>query len=96
MDAPKTPELDKMLECHNARVIIGGFLEWAESNGYELVKNVTGDGPHFENYQVSVVNERVVAECFEIDMAKADQERKALARWHGGETKKHHAPEDQT
>jgi hypothetical protein len=76
----ETPELDKIKKAREdgGSSHIGAFLEWAEANGYELVKNKTGPAPGFEDYQVPVVNEEVLAEYFEIDMAKADKERRAL------------------
>jgi hypothetical protein len=82
----ETPELDKIRKAREdgGSSHIGAFLEWAESNGYRLTKEVAVEVTDFwdntteETGYVPVSAEEALAAYFEIDMAKADKERRAL------------------
>lgn len=74
------PECEKLSEHHAQMEIIREFLEWASENGMEFGRwepRLTGQV--YDNF--SPVNQSVdqyLAQYFEIDMAKVDEERRAM------------------
>jgi hypothetical protein len=85
-DIPATPELDKMTKAREegGSAHIGAFLEWAESNSYQLMKETITETKDFwgniieDTVYIPAVTEHVLAEYFGVDLAKADQERRAV------------------
>lgn len=84
-----TPELNKRLAVRKESQIIGEFLEWATSNGYHFTKTVilTAESPSLFSdkvHEYDVPHERPVAiedalaDYFEIDLDKVEQEQRAL------------------
>lgn len=78
-----TPEHDKLLAAKENSQIIGEFLEWAESHGYQLSKEVSvevvdwrGTESTETDYVPVSINE-VLLKYFDIDPAKIDDEQKA-------------------
>ena len=81
MKKTDTTELDKIRKVSENSQRIGEFLEWlaeqeiilAEWTGNEY--NECGDEPLM---RISQTREQLLANYFEIDLAKAEQERQAL------------------
>ena len=71
----KTPELNKMMVIQEHSQKIGGFLEWLNGKGIELG---IYDESAEEIYPVTQTKEQLLAEFFEIDLAKCEKERQAL------------------
>lgn len=97
---PETPELNKMLECNNGRVIIGAFLEWARERGYHFTETVPLMDTRTYLYregtyevpvdtEVPIGIEKALAEYFEIDLTKVEEERRALLKAQAALNEKH-------
>lgn len=92
-----TPELDKLsaISEQGDNQTIGAFLEWAESNDYQLCKEVTTKDTDFWGNETSDAAfvptdmEHVLAEYFGIDLAKAEQEQRALLKTYATSNEKH-------
>ena len=85
----ETPELDKMSKVQDDSQVIGEFLEWATSSGYNFTqtKTVKAEGyslnkdetyEYDKEIEAPVNIEKVLAEFFEIDLDKANAEREAV------------------
>lgn len=77
MKATKTPELDKMLAVQEKSQIIGKFLEWLDTTT-EPITLCFYDPDDDEFYQISQNTEKLLAEFFEIDLNKCEQERQQI------------------
>lgn len=81
-----TPELDKITKAREegGSAHIGAFLEWAESKGYRIAKEVSVEITDFwgnvsdETDYVPVNFMELLTEYFDIDMEAADKERRGL------------------
>lgn len=79
-EMPPTPECDKKAAVQEDSQTIGEFLEWAEDNGYALVRGFFHDnGP--QHGTPARIND-VLAEYFEIDLKKVDEEQQAVIEWY--------------
>ena len=70
-------ELDKMSAVKEKSQAIGEFLEWLRSEkGYFLAVDAgeREGGPYMANYNI----EQLLAEFFEIDLNKVEQEKRAM------------------
>lgn len=69
------PECEKLLKVKAQQEIIHDFIEWCGSNGMEICKWGSGD-----YYAVSLDKsiEHLLADYFEIDLSKVEQERKMI------------------
>jgi hypothetical protein len=74
---PKCPECEKMDRIHDNSQRLGLFLEWLK-NRYVLArweKNETRLTP------VHVDIQKILAEYFDIDLVKVDQEQQSILEW---------------
>lgn len=88
---PPVPTLEKLREVHNESQKIGSFLEWLlNEKGIHLVRyhehseECHEDGcRRSEHYaeDVRLSTEQLLADYFEIDLAKVEKERVALLDW---------------
>ena len=80
----KTPELDKMLAVKMGSQKIGEFLEWLKEQGIVLARITEGvyeDVCGFDQDGLAAISqdqEQLLAEYYEIDLAKCERERQAL------------------
>lgn len=78
------PELEKLRQVSDESRAISGFLEWAESKGYRLVKTVTTEVVDWrgstttEEDEVPANVDQALADYFGIDMDKVEAERREL------------------
>lgn len=73
------PECDKMLAVQNRSQDIGEFLEWLRGERGLILAQYDED--HFDGEFLMPVNIRIedlLAEFFEIDLNKVEQEKRAL------------------
>lgn len=78
----KTPELDKMLAVKEKSQTIGEFLQWLAGQEFEICEC----GKILDNYDekmdgllpVRKSTEQLLAEFFEIDLNKCEQERQQI------------------
>lgn len=78
---PECPECEKMekIADENNTQSIGLFLDYhLRQHGYTICKF---DEREEYFYPASVAPERLIAECFDIDLDKVDDERRALLEW---------------
>lgn len=73
----KTPELNKMRAVNKDSQKIGEFLEWLNEHEIILTRE-DEDASLCELFEISESNEQLLANYFEIDLAKCEQERSAL------------------
>lgn len=66
---PATPELDKMLKVKEQSQAIGSFLEWYRRQKHRV-----------RTLPVEVL----LASYFDIDLDKADEEKRQVLEWHRG------------
>ena len=77
----KTPELDKMLVVKDKSQLIGEFLEWLKEQDIVLAE---GSGSTCDDYEIECLmcsaktTEQLLADYFDIDLAKCETERQAL------------------
>jgi hypothetical protein len=75
----KTPECDKMAKVRDQSQSIGEFLEWLSGKGIHLGKQFNyNDVDYSEFLPYSYTTEELLAEFFEIDLNKVEEERRAL------------------
>jgi len=89
----ETPELDKMLKVKDRSRAIGEFLEWLrEEKGYSVMRwSKRRDWAEFDEddpkgdelsdlggVHVRESTEKLLAEFFDIDLGRVEQERRAL------------------
>lgn len=74
---PPTPELDRMGEVHDHSQAIGEFLGWLGNQGIALCRFDKESESYFMDY-VSI--EKRLAEYFEIDLNKVEQERRTILK----------------
>jgi hypothetical protein len=80
-DIPKTPTLEKMQSIHQESQAIGEFLEWLPDIGIKLCEwDDEAPGPT-KYWPVSKTIERLLSWYFEIDLDKADDEKRSLLEW---------------
>lgn len=73
---PPTPELDKMKDVQPQSQIIGQFLDWLFHEKHRTIAEIP-DG--MEKWQpVGGSIESILAEYFEIDVSKVENERRAI------------------
>ena len=73
------PESAKMAAVSDESQSIGEFIEWLGTKGIMLGHNVTFEGystPQF--VPVSTSTENLLADYFEIDLKKVEQEKRAM------------------
>ena len=73
-----TPELDKMLDNQNESQAIGEFLDWLTSEGYAICEL----NKHNEWHHVRKGIEQLLADYFNVDLKKAEQEKRAILTYH--------------
>lgn len=67
------PEHEKLDGIKHLSQPLGGFLEWLQSQGYEICENISRK---YVNYEPVHKNTRQwLAEYFEIDLVKLDEEK---------------------
>ena len=71
----KTPELNKMQTVHDNSQLIGEFLGWLSGKDIEL--GIYDEGAE-EICPITQTPEQLLADYFEIDLAKCEKERQAL------------------
>jgi len=71
---PKYPECEKLAAVHEKSQTIGAFLEWLETKDISLMLWCPGD--NFRRPHMSI--EKMLAEFFEIDLNKVEEERRAM------------------
>ncbi len=74
----KTPELDKQLAVQDKSQPIGEFLDWLTSRKGYTVCFYKGGESWREFLPVNKTTETLLAEFFDIDLKKCEQERQAL------------------
>ena len=85
----ETPELDKMSAAQSKSQAIGGFLEWLGEKGMLICRSATkaderdDEGEHTDVKGGDLLPvyksiEDMLAEYFEIDLKKAEAERRAI------------------
>ncbi len=80
----KTPELNKIAENQEVSQKIGEFIDWLQSeSGYSIGKGVEEEceccGETIYSFiPISKSIKQLLAEYFEIDLAKAEKEKRAL------------------
>jgi len=95
-----TPELDKIRKVSEASRNISEFLEWARYSGYHITKTQTvqeereyvfkeGTYEVDVDVEVPVHPEKMLAEYFEIDLNKVEQERQALLKAQAAHNEQH-------
>lgn len=76
--APECPECDKMIAVKDKSQVIGGFLEWLQGERglfiCALTEQESGWGEFMREYTST---EQLLAEFFEIDLGKVEQEKRA-------------------
>lgn len=80
IDVPH-PECDKALAVKGECQVIGNFLEWAEGQGLEFGKFVPVGRHNDRETEFVPANQKIdklLAEYFQIDEAKMEQEKRAL------------------
>lgn len=73
---PPTPELDKMKSVHNQSQCIGEFLDWLFHEKHRTIAEVPEGMDEWQPVGGSI--EKILAEYFEIDLAKIERERRAI------------------
>lgn len=73
----KTPELDKMLAVKEKSQAIGEFLDWLNTTD-EPVSLCFYDADMDEYMSISQSTEQLLANFFDIDLNKCEQERRQL------------------
>ena len=86
-----TPELDKMLKVKEQSQICGEFLEFLKSK-YDMFdrKVPREDNIYLRGTSDYINNEKLLAEFFEIDLNKAEEEKRALLEIEMNKHKPHH------
>ncbi len=80
---PPTPECDRLNAEAARHRIIGDFIEWMGEQGYSICKMVEQKGWGSSPYlPVDKRTEQVLADFFEIDLNKVEDERRAYLAWH--------------
>jgi hypothetical protein len=74
---PPCPECVKLAAISEKSQPIGEFLEWMQDNGF-VVASYDDDG-ELHNSRISI--NAFLAQYFEIDLDKVEQERRALLEW---------------
>lgn len=78
-DQPATPECDRARKVKDQTQAAGEFLEWASSQGIFLGHYVEEDYGRFNPVHESV--ETLLARWMGIDLAKVEQEKRAILEW---------------
>lgn len=74
----ETPTLDKMLANKAESQAIGNFIEWLGERGY-VIAQYGDERPHRDTLMpVHKNTETMLAEYFEIDLDKAEKERRKI------------------
>ena len=73
-----TPELDKMHGVHEQSQAIGEFLDWLQIEKNWTIASWEDNDDIGELYPVSFSIEKLLAEYFEIDLQKAEEEKRAI------------------
>jgi hypothetical protein len=71
-------ELDRMLEVQQESQTIGEFLEWCNGRGMWLAQYMGNPTYREVLTPVGVSTEELLADFFEIDLNKAEQEKRAI------------------
>lgn len=74
------PELDKMKAAREKSAILSDFLDWMNENGIRLCRN---NPDHYwakggEYYQITESYEQLLAQYFNIDLNKVEEERRRI------------------
>ena len=72
---PSYPEHDKLRPVKDKSQAIGEFLEWASDRGWYLAEHVNGS---YHLYAVAYSIQTVLADYFEIDLNRLDDEKRAM------------------
>lgn len=73
------PEHDKLALIHEQSRTCGEFLEWLESQGYTIKKWYgAGEGERRAGWGPRPLINQLLAEFFDIDQAKIDEEKRAM------------------
>jgi len=71
---PKYPECEKLAAVHEKSQAIGAFLEWLETKDISLMTRDHNDDCCSPRMSI----EEMLAEFFEIDLNKVEEERRAI------------------
>jgi len=75
----ETPTLDKMLKVKSESQAIGNFVEWLREQGIEIGKYEKVEGYRNEQFVADRRSiEKLLADYFEIDLNKAETERRQI------------------
>ena len=75
---PECPECDKLSAVAEESQKIGEFLEWLHYTKELLICDRDDAGTY---YRYIISPEELLAEYFEIDLQKVEQEKQALLQW---------------
>ena len=74
----KFPELDKLEKVSKASHEIGWFLDWLSEHGIALCETKNQEAFYHEYVRVRKSKEQLLADYFEIDLEKVEEEREQL------------------
>jgi hypothetical protein len=72
-----TPECDKMAAVKDESQAIGEFISWLHGQGHIIAEKLTGGGG-YELFQDRRTIEQMLADYYEIDLNKVEEEKRAL------------------
>ena len=79
MKEPVCPECEKMRVVQKQSQAIGEFLEWLqEETDYTICRFEGDEHGNGRYYPAHVIVEKVLAEFFDIDLNKVEEERRAI------------------
>ena len=81
MEYPKTPTLDKMKSVKDNSQAIGEFLEWLEGKKYCVAHYDDSIIGRDELSPVTGTTEELLAKFFDIDLKKAEEEKRAVLEY---------------
>ena len=77
---PKYPECDKMIAVSKESHAIGNFLEWLNEQKIVLAEYGTERGYRGTLFHTHVSIEKLLAQYFEIDLDKVENERRRMLK----------------
>ena len=75
---PECPECEKLSAVADESNNIGDFLDWLDNKGFLFCKYDKYEESYYPTYPDT---QKLLAEYFNIDLNKVEQERRALLQW---------------